>query len=189
MTAVQTIGRWLTGLSLMMGLLLSLAACLPAGDTGTGGEAGPAHLALEQAILELSPEVDPEEAARAARIAVTYPLELRARYGVTDPPLIHNTKVNMGLRSRGLCWHWADDLEARLAAEGFESLTLHRAIANATSLLIDHSTVVISARGATMEEGIVLDGWRNGGRLYWARVPDDRRYEWERRADVFARRR
>ena len=141
------------------------------------------------AILRLSEEVDPEEAARAARIAISYPLELRDRYGVTDPPLIHNTKVNMGLRPRGLCWHWADDLEARLAEEGFATLEMHRAIANATSLLIDHSTVVLSARGEAMEEGIVLDGWRRGGDLFWSPVREDPRYKWERRADVFARRR
>ncbi|WP_205965393.1 hypothetical protein [Pseudooceanicola onchidii] len=144
---------------------------------------------LTQAIRSLSPTVDAQEAARAAEIAVRYPLELRERYGVTDPPLIHNTKVNLGRRPRGLCWHWAEDLESRLAEEGFRSLALHRAIANGSSLLLDHSTVVISATGAPMEDGLVLDGWRQGGVLYWTPVREDPRYRWERRADVFARRR
>lgn len=184
---VNSIGRcWRACAALI--LLVFLAGCMSDGRSGAVSTASEV-VALEQAILSLSPEVDPEEAARAARIAMTYPLELRERYGVTDPPLIHNTKVNMGLRPRGLCWHWADDLEARLALEGFETLDLHRAIANATSILIDHSTVVISARGDVMEEGIVLDGWRDGGDLFWSRVADDPRYKWERRADVFARRR
>ncbi len=144
--------------------------------------------ALTQAIAALGP-VDAAEAATAAQIAVLYSLELKRQYGVTDPPLVHNTKVNMGLRPRGLCWHWADDLQARLAQEQFQTLDLHRAIANATSVLIDHSTVVISAKGATMEQGIVLDPWRHSGDLFWARVPDDPRYTWERRARVMARRR
>lgn len=143
---------------------------------------------LTAAILALGP-VDAEEAARAARIAVHYPLDLRRDYGVTDPPLVHNTKVNLGLRPRGLCWHWADDLEARLRAEAFQTLVLHRAIANATSVLIDHSTVVISARGAEMEQGLVLDPWRYGGDLFWSKVAEDPRYEWQRRAQVMARRR
>lgn len=133
--------------------------------------------------------MDPIEADRAAEIAITYPMELRKRYGVTDPPLVHNTKVNMGYRPRGLCWHWADDLEARLAQEDFATLDLHRAIANATSLLIDHSTVILSAKGADMYDGLVLDGWRGGGDLFWSPVPDDPRYVWEPRAEVFARRR
>ncbi|EAQ05101.1 lipoprotein, putative [Pseudooceanicola batsensis HTCC2597] len=153
--------------------------------TSTRSEIG----ALSSAIAALGPGVDPEEAARAADIAITYPLALRAAYGVTDPPLIHNTKVNMGLRPRGLCWHWAEDMETRLATEGFRTLDLHRAIANAGRIRIDHSTVVISARGGPMESGIVLDPWRNGGELFWSRVPEDRRYAWERRAAVMARRR
>lgn len=144
--------------------------------------------ALDQAIRGLGAGVDAGEAARAAEIAITYPLELRERYGVTDTALIHNAKVNMGLRPRGLCWHWADDLEARLTEEDFQTLDLHRAIANDTSILIDHSTVVISARGDEMEEGIVLDGWRKGGELFWSAVTEDPRYRWERRAVVFARR-
>ncbi|KGM48197.1 hypothetical protein [Pseudooceanicola atlanticus] len=143
---------------------------------------------LARAIRALGPHVDPQEADMAAEIAITYPLALRAQYEVTDPPLIHNTKVNMGLRPRGLCWHWAEDLENRLAAENFQTLDLHRAIANADKLRIDHSTVIVSAQGATMEQGIVLDGWRKGGDLFWSLVPEDRRYEWERRDVVFARR-
>ena len=189
MTGSQAEGR--TRRSVVLGLVslsgFGLAGCAsPVPDTtSTRSEVAD----LSQAIRALGPGVDAAEAELAAQIAISYPLVLRQRYGVTDPPLIHNTKVNMGQRPRGLCWHWADDIEDRLAEEGFATLDLHRAIANATSILIDHSTVVISARGAPMEAGIVLDGWRRGGDLFWSRVPDDPRYRWERRATVFARRR
>lgn len=171
----------------MLLMPLALAGCMAPVETISATQGGEVA-ALSHAIAALGPQVAPEEAARAARIAITYPLELRDRYSVTDPPLVHNTKVNMGLRPRGLCWHWAEDMEARLAQEGFRTLMLHRAIANAASLRIDHSTVVIAARGDAMEKGIVLDPWRGGGDLYWARVTEDDRYEWERRALVMARR-
>ena len=59
--------------------------------------------ALEKVILALGPDIDPDEAARAARIAFSHTRELAIAYQITDPPLIHNTKVNMGLRPRGLC--------------------------------------------------------------------------------------
>ena len=72
--------------------------------------------------MALGPEVDPDEAARAAEIAFSYTRELAIQYQITDPPLIHNTKVNMGLKPRGLCWHWAEDMERRLKAEGFQTL-------------------------------------------------------------------
>ncbi|WP_422049582.1 hypothetical protein [Shimia sp.] len=141
---------------------------------------------LAQEILSLDADVDLDEANRVARIAYEYPLELRVAYNVTDGPLIHNTKVNQGLRPRGLCWHWADDLEARLRQEDLQSLTLHRAIANHDNIRIEHSTVIVSAKGDSMREGIVLDPWRYGGYLYWSPVLEDERYVWEERNKVFA---
>jgi hypothetical protein len=143
--------------------------------------------ALTRAIAGLGPQVDPEEAARAARIAVEYPrFTLAPAYKIVDPPLIHNMKVNMGYKPRGLCREWADDMEARLKQENFRTLSLHRAIANADNIRLEHSTVIVSAAGAPMQDGIVLDPWREGGgKLYWARVPRDDEYEWVERAIVF----
>ena len=89
-------------------------------------------LALE--IQALGPEVDPEEAHRAARIAYDHSLQLAEEWQVTDPPLIHNAKV------------------------------LHAA--------------VISRRGDTLYEGIVLDPWRYGGVLFWSKTEEDSRYDW-----------
>ncbi len=142
---------------------------------------------LAQAILTMSPEISSAEATRAATIAYDYPLDLAERYKVTDPPLIHNTKVNMGLRPRGLCWHWADDLQARLALEDFETLEFHRAIANFQNpLRIEHSTLIVSARGADMFQGIVLDPWREGGHLVWVPTQEDPTYVWRPRGEVLA---
>ncbi len=145
--------------------------------------------ALTARLVSLGPEIDPEEAARMARISYEYPLQLRREYGVTDPPLIHNTKVNMGLRPRGLCFQWADDLEARLRQENFRTFAFHRAIANADTLRIDHSVLIVSRVGDDMYQGVVLDGWRNGGNLYWSRTTEDERYDWVPREIVFAQRR
>ncbi len=148
------------------------------------------YLALAEMIENLGPGVDPEEARRAARVAIDYSLELKRQYRVTDPPLIHNMKVNMGLRPRGLCYQWADDLEARLRQENFRTLTLHRAIANSDRpLLIEHSTVIISRKGDPFEKGIVLDPWRYGGTLYWAPTLKDGNYKWIPRKKVFEARR
>ena len=63
----------------------------------------------------------------------------------------------MGLKPRGLCWHWAEDIERRLRAEDFQTLDLHRAIANANNIRIEHSTTIVSRRGDGMYDGLVLD--------------------------------
>lgn len=175
-------------LLLVCTLLLTLSACaLPRnGPPPLGTEADIS--ALTRAITELSPSVDPTEAARAARIAYRHTHELAIAYQITDPPLIHNVKVNNGSKPRGLCWHWAEDLEKRLLAEGFATLDMHRAIANGDSrILLDHSTAIISAAGAQMEAGLVLDPWRQGGELFWSPVMSDPRYDWEPREEVLRR--
>ena len=145
---------------------------------------------LRSQILALGPEVDAEEADRAARIAFRHTRELAIAYQITDRPLIHNTKVNMGLRPRGLCWHWAEDMEKRLDAEGFETLEMHRAIANADARFrIDHSTAIISQKGDGYLQGVVLDPWRKGGVLTHVPTLKDPDYDWDAQQDVLERRR
>ncbi|NRB00173.1 MAG: hypothetical protein HRU32_10180, partial [Rhodobacteraceae bacterium] len=141
---------------------------------------------LTRALIDLGPEVDPSEAARAADIAYAYTDVLAEEYEITTSPLVHNGLVNAGLKPRGLCWHWAEDMERRLNAEDFETLTLHRAIAE-HEWRIDHSTAIISARGDDFDQGLVIDPWRYGGVLYWGSVAQDDRYAWQRRTDVLER--
>ena len=180
--------RFLLSLIALMGTLL-LSGC--GGPPEGLGQDKPAEIAgLTAEILKLGPGIDPVEARRAAEIGILYPGELAIAYEIEDPPLIHNFKVNRGIKPRGLCREWADDMEARLAVEEFRTLTLHRAIANADNpLLIDHSTVVVSRAGDPWDEGVVFDPWRYGGTLFWAPVAEDTRYPWRAREDVFADRR
>lgn len=169
-------------LALLLSWALTLAACATAPPTrGTPAEVA----ALAQSLAALSPDVDAAEAQRAAALSYRYTAELAVAYQITDGPLIHNTKVNAGRKPRGLCYHWAEDLERLLGTAGFQTLEIQRAIANADSLLlIEHSTAVITARGAPMTSGVVIDPWRKGGTLFWAPVAQDTRYTWKPREEV-----
>jgi hypothetical protein len=143
---------------------------------------------LAAAIAALGPDVDRDEARRAAEISYAHSHRLALEYEITDPPIIHNTKVNLGIKPRGLCWHWAHDMEKRLAQEGFATLDLHRAVANADNAFrLEHSTAIVSAKGADYDDGIILDPWRKGGRLTWMPVRQDDAYNWEPRNEVVAR--
>ena len=129
--------------------LLVLAAC---GSYGPQKVEANEVARLHAGLMALDASIDPEEAVRAARIAFSYTRVLAQEYGITDPPLIHNTKVNMGLRPRGLCWHWAEDMENRLVSENFQSFDVLRAIANAESdWLIDHSTVLLAPVAGSLD--------------------------------------
>lgn len=176
----------------MMRLCAALIALVILGACAAGhGNDGPPRgteaeiAALAQSLRALDPKVDPSEAARAARISYEYSHRLAIAYEITDAPLKHNAKVNRGEKPRGLCRHWAADMEARLNQEGFQTLEVHRAIANAQKrFLIEHSSAVISARGEAMYDGVVIDPWRFGGVLFWSPVRSDSKYPWRTREEV-----
>lgn len=140
---------------------------------------------LERAILALGPGIDPEEAARAARVSYSASARLAKEYEIEDSAIIHNMKVNAGIKPRGLCRHWAEDMEKVLKAENFKTLEIHRAIANAENpLRLEHSTSIISRRGDSMYDGIVVDPWRLAGKLYWIGTKEDKPYPWKPRLEV-----
>ena len=137
-------------------------------------------------LVQMGGGVDLSEARAAADLAFSETYRLAQAYRIVDPPLLHNAKVNAGHKPRGLCWHWAEDLERALSARGFRSLQMHRAIANGNSVRIDHSTAIIAARGAPWHSGLVLDPWRDAGQLFWGPVRGDS-YAWEEREVVMRR--
>ncbi len=140
---------------------------------------------LETALLALGPDVDPAEAARAARMAYAVGDDLRREYEIVDGPLVHNAKVNVGLKERGLCYHWARDIQTRMTHARYSTLQFNRLVANADNpFRLEHSTAVVFARGDSWKNGIVLDPWRTGGFLHWDEVRDDTKYDWKLRADV-----
>ena len=142
---------------------------------------------LNRDIIALDDSVDPREARLAATIAIRYSRELAQQYRISGSAIAHNLKVNLGLRDRGLCIHWTEDLLARLQQERFQSLDLHWAIANyEAAFRLEHSTVIVSARNASLYQGLVLDPWRNAGDLYWSPTLADVDYPWRPKAEIMA---
>lgn len=142
---------------------------------------------LTQTILNLDDRIDAGEAQRAARISIEYSQELARQYEIASSPVMHNLLVNLGFKSRGLCVDWTADLLTRLKQERFYSLDLHWAIANyETTFSLEHSTVVISAQGDSINQGLVLDPWRYSGELFWAPTLEDSGYVWKPQAEIHA---
>jgi hypothetical protein len=124
----------------------------------------------------LSSTVAPAEATLTVETAYSYSVELAKEYRVVRPAILHNVLVNLGLRKRGLCFQWADDLSAKLQSLQLHTLQLHRGVARLETRR-EHSSVVLTAPGQPFDEGIVLDAWRHSGRLYWGGVGQDH-YPW-----------
>ncbi|CAA9414499.1 MAG: hypothetical protein AVDCRST_MAG64-2526 [uncultured Phycisphaerae bacterium] len=153
-----------------------------------GGEAAGARLdaattdervaALAGEFRAMGPGVSPDEAALVADVAVRYSERLAESYGMVRPVELHNVLVNLRLRRGGLCYQMAECMLAELQELPLRTLELHRAIAWRGDLWNEHNTVVVAAAGAPFESGVVLDAWRNGGRLRWAPVRMDH-YPWQ----------
>ncbi|MGD9043340.1 MAG: hypothetical protein PVG06_06500 [Desulfobacterales bacterium] len=133
---------------------------------------------LEHALLALDATVAGPEAIRVADTAVRESAILAEEYQLVRPAVAHNLLVALGIKDRGLCYHWTEDLMKRLQALDLKSLQLYWGVAHRGSELREHNCVVISAKGQDFCKGIVLDPWRNSGNLFWARVSRDS-YPWK----------
>ncbi len=167
--------RRLRTAALAAGLLL-LIGCAGAGPARR--EAGPPAAALEAALAALGPGVDRVEAGRIARTAHAAARELAARYRIVPPAVFHNLLIQAGLRERGLCYHWTEDLMRALQALDLKTFELYWGVAHRGSDLREHNSVVVAAAGRGFAHGLVLDPWRAAGELVWAPVGADD-YPWE----------
>jgi hypothetical protein len=138
--------------------------------------------ALATQITALSPTVDPQEASELAQCVYSTASRLRQEYGVVGPPsfvnsLFNNFLVHSGIRKRGLCFQWSEDMLAALDALKLTSLELHWGEARAGTIR-ENNAVVVTAKGEPFHSGIVLDCWRHSGRVHWSLVAADHFFPW-----------
>lgn len=143
--------------------------------------------ALQSRILKLGPGVEPEEAQRVTRCAYTTGRDLKQEWGVVWPPGLQNFLVHTKRRKGGLCFQFATELLHRLDALKVQTLDLHWAESYERTLS-EHNVIVVTAKGQSFQEGILLDNWRYGGRLFWGPVTADPEYRWKENKAEFARR-
>jgi hypothetical protein len=176
-----------------LGLLIVLAGCAKARvyypDNGsfnatTSGSQVDAQIyrekvnQLEHELVALSATIDKTEAIMVAETAVRESAVLAEEYQLVRPAVAHNLLVVLGLKDRGLCYQWTEDLMKRLQTLDLKSLQLHWGVAYRGSELREHNCVVVTAKGQSFLKGIVLDPWRNSGNLFWAQVNKDS-YPWK----------
>jgi len=108
--------------------------------------------------------------------------KLTEEFELTSPPIFHNFLVTVGVREKGLCYHWSDALYAYLSQKKYASFGFHLVGANIGEYFYEHNALVAVAKGGVVEEGIVIDPWRDSGELYFSKVEDDSSYKWKHRA-------
>ena len=133
---------------------------------------------LTKALSALATDVDPGEAQALSVTAHTKARSLKKEYRVVLNPEFTVFLYNIGMRKRGWCGHWAQDIGAELKELKLKTLVLHwgEAYPNTTS---ENNALVVTARNQPFQDGIILDGWRRAGRLFWCPVIKDDEYEVE----------
>jgi hypothetical protein len=139
---------------------------------------------LRGRIAALSPNVDPEEAARVAEIAYNIGRELKKEWKVVWPPGLQNFLVNTGQRKGGLCFQFAERLLWRLEGRKWNTLEFHWA-ESFERTASEHNVIVVTAKGQDFNRGIILDNWRYGGRLVWGPLVEDPHYRWHENKPQF----
>ncbi len=108
---------------------------------------------------------------------------LTKEFKLTSPPLWHNFLVNVGLRQKGLCFHWSDALYLHLNKQQYTDFSFHLVGANIGKYFLEHNALVVTSKHGKIENGILIDPWRNSGKLYFTNIQNDTKYRWKHRVD------
>ncbi len=128
--------------------------------------------ALAAKIAALSPRVDRKEAKLLAECAYATVSQLRRQYHMFATPIFNNFLVYHGLRKRGYCYHWAEDLLGALDALQLTTLELHWGESYAGTWR-ENNCVVVTAKGQPFDHGMIIEAWRHFGHLRWNLVLSD----------------
>jgi len=143
----------------------------------------PAHIeALSHILVTLDTSIPKEEALQLSKEIFQKTEALTKEFEMTSPPWYHNFLVNIGLKEKGLCYHWSDALYTYFAHKPYHSFEFHLMGANIGEYWTEHNVMVVVAKDMPVEEGIVIDPWRESGRLYFSKVKEDTKYVWKHRA-------
>jgi hypothetical protein len=116
---------------------------------------------LASQVAALSPRVNREEAKLLAECAYATASQLRKEHRMFGTPIFNNFLVHWGIRKRGYCFQWAEDLLIALDALKLASLELHWDEAHAGNWQ-ENNCIVVTAKGHHSTVGSL---WTAGGIL------------------------
>jgi len=127
---------------------------------------------LANQLAALSPRVNPEEAKLLAECGYATVSQLRRQYRMFGTPIFNNFLIYHGLRKRGYCYQWSEDLLIALDKLKLTSLELHWGESNPGNWR-ENNCIVVTAKGQPFKRGIMLECWRHLGHLYFGPIACD----------------
>ncbi len=129
-------------------------------------------------------DVQTQEAKILSKSMILFSSQLKKDYKLVTPPLYHNFLVNIGVKKRGLCWHFAYDMLAHAKKLELKSFDYYIGGANINDYWEEHNSLIATCKRCKFSEGVVLDPWRNSGDLYFSYVKNDKNYSWSQRGGL-----
>jgi hypothetical protein len=133
---------------------------------------------LQETLSIIDASINQIEAENLSREAITYAQKLASEYKLVKPPLFHNFLVNMGVKERGLCWHFAYDMLAHIKKQNYQSFDYYIIGANINDYFEEHNALLVTCQGCGVEKGVIIDAWRNSGILFFSKIDEDKDYKW-----------
>jgi hypothetical protein len=127
---------------------------------------------LATQLASLSPRVNHGEAKLLADCAFFTVSQLRREYRMFGTPIFNNFLIYHGLRKRGYCYQWSEDLLLALDQLHLKTLEL-RWGEHDPNTWRENNCLVVTAKGQPFERGIMLECWRHLGRLYFGPIASD----------------
>lgn len=122
---------------------------------------------LTQDIKALGKGVDEKEAKMFAKEALSYPRVLAEKYKLMAPANFQNMLINMGMRERGLCYEWTEDMITHLKKQNYRSFDLRWGVAFKGEPM-EHNSVVLVAKALLLIAvyssilGVILESFIGG---------------------------
>jgi hypothetical protein len=127
---------------------------------------------LAAELTSLSPRVNHDEAKVLADCAFATVTKLRREYRMFGTPIFNNFLIYHGLRKRGYCYQWSEDLLVALDKLNLKSLEV-RWGEHDPNTWRENNCIVVTAKGQPFKRGIMLECWRHLGHLYFGPVASD----------------
>lgn len=110
--------------------------------------------------------------------------QLTEEFELTKPALWHNFLVNVGVKEKGLCYHWSDALYLHLNEKKYAHFSFHLVGADVGEYFFEHNALVVVTKNAKIiDDSIIIDPWRDSGKLYFSKLKDDTLYKWKHRKE------
>ena len=132
-------------------------------------------------LQSLDRTITHQEAMRLSKDIFHHTQKLTEEFELTSPPQFHNFLVTIGVREKGLCYHWSDALYTYLTRKPYPAFEFHLVGANIGEYFYEHNALVVTAKGGDIKKGIIIDPWRDSGSVYYAEIEKDTAYRWVHR--------